>query len=119
MNGMLEECRKTSGSNARFVWVSDQFLKEAQVAGWSELPLWLPAEHTLSNFFSVDFSKARASGLTFRPLTETIRATLDWDSTRPGDLELRSGLKRERERELLQAWRELQGDGLLVEASTK
>lgn len=119
MQRMLEECRDASGSRARFVWVSDQFLKGAEVAGWSEVPLWLPEEHNLSNFFSVDYSKARASGLTYRPLTDTIRATLAWDSTRPTDVELRNGLKHERETELLQAWQESRGAGLQVEASTK
>ena len=119
MRRMLEDCRSASGSRAHFVWVDDQFLKEAEVAGWSEVPLWLPEEHHIANFFSVDCSKARAAGLTFRPLTETIRATLAWDATRPQEVELRNGLKREREVELLQAWHSSGGGGLPLEASTK
>jgi 2'-hydroxyisoflavone reductase len=119
MRRMLEECRDTSGSQARFVWISDQFLKEAEVAGWSEVPLWLPEEHILANFFSVNCSRALASGLTFRTLADTIRATLAWDSTRPQDAGLRNGLKRERETELLQSWQSSVGADLKVKASKK
>ena len=35
---------------------------------------------------------------------ETIRDTLAWHITRPSDYELKTGLKLEREKELLQAW---------------
>ena len=119
MQRMLEDCKSASGSDANFVWVGDQFLKEAEVAGWSELPLWLPEEHKVANFMSVDSSKAIAAGLTFRPLAETVRATLAWDSTRPPEVELRNGLKHEREMELLQAWHSSGSAGLEVEASTK
>ncbi|MGB7924979.1 MAG: SDR family oxidoreductase [Pyrinomonadaceae bacterium] len=104
MRQMLEDCRSASGSDARFVWVDDQFLKDAEVAGWSELPLWLPEEHRIANFLSVDNSRALAAGLTFRPLADTVRATLAWDAARPPETELRNGLKRERETELLRAW---------------
>jgi 2'-hydroxyisoflavone reductase len=119
MQGMLEECRSTSQSDARFTWVSDQFLEEAEVAGWSELPLWLPEEQKVANFMSVDSSKAIAAGLTFRPLTETVRATLAWDSTRPPEEELRSGLKRERETELLRGWQSGGSADLEVEPTAR
>ena len=106
MRELLEACRSASGSDAGFTWVSDEFLKESEVAGWSEMPLWLDAEHNVANFFSVDCGKAINAGLTFRPLIETARATLEWDRTR--DTELRAGLKRERETELLRAWHQKQ-----------
>lgn len=116
---MLEGCRSASGSDARFVWVDDQFLKEAEVAGWSELPLWLPEEHRIANFLSVNNSKAIAAGLTFRPLADTVRATLAWDSARPPEVELRNGLKRDRETELLRAWRSRVSADPSVEATAK
>jgi 2'-hydroxyisoflavone reductase len=40
------------------------------------LPLWISEEK--SGFDSVDSSKARAEGLVFQPLAETIRDTLAW-----------------------------------------
>ncbi len=106
MQELLEACRSASGSDASFTWVSDDFLKEAEVAGWSEMPLWLPAEDNVVNFFSVDCGKAINAGLTFRPPVETARAILEWDRTRDG--ELRAGLKLEREMELLRAWHQKQ-----------
>ena len=42
--------------------------------------------------------RARAAGLTFRPLEETVRDTLDWDRSVGGD---RPTLSREKERSVL------------------
>ncbi len=99
MHQLLEECRAVSGSDARFVWVSESFLLESGVKPWTEVPLWIPEEYDESTH--VGFSKALAAGLTFRPLAQTIRDTLAWDNTRPPDEERHAGLKRERELELL------------------
>ncbi|MBV9210892.1 MAG: NAD-dependent epimerase/dehydratase family protein [Acidobacteria bacterium] len=103
MGEMLEACRVAAESDAVFAWVGEEFLKEAEVKGWSEMPLWLPAEDKVENFFSVNCRKAIDAGLTFRSPVETARATLEWDRTREGK-ELRAGLQRERELELLRAW---------------
>ncbi len=105
---MLEACRSVSGSDAQFTWVSEQFIEAEKVEGWSELPLWNPTDANIGNFFSIDCSKAIAAGLTFRPLTETVRATLEWDRTRAPDAKLRNGLPREREIELLEKWHSLE-----------
>jgi hypothetical protein len=42
--------------------------------------------------------------LTFAPW-ETVRATLEWSAMRPNDHAWRAGISREREAELLAAWR--------------
>lgn len=102
MEHLLEVCRSVSGSGARFVWVSERFLLESGVRPWSEVPLWIPEEY--DGHRHVDFSKALASGLTFRPLAVTVRDTLAWDRARAPDTELRAGLSRERENELLRRW---------------
>jgi hypothetical protein len=47
----------------------------------------------------VDVARAIAAGLTFRPLDETVAATLEHAEVVEG-----VGLERERERELLAAW---------------
>ena len=105
MRELLEACRSASGSDASLTWVTDEFLQESEVAGWSEMPLWMPAEANIVNFLSVDCRKAIEAGLTFRSPIETARATLDWDRGRDTP-ELRAGLKREREEELLRVWHE-------------
>lgn len=102
----LEECRTATGSDARFVWVEEKFLLEAGVEPWSEVPLWIPESNEAMRYFlSVGNERAVAAGLTFRPLSETVRDTLAWDATRPPDTERHAGLDREREAEVLAAWK--------------
>jgi 2'-hydroxyisoflavone reductase len=103
MERLIEECRIVSGSDARLVWASERFLLDSGVTPWTEMPLWIPEENDRHK--QVDFSKALAAGLTYRPLAETIRDTLAWVRTRPPETEWRAGLKRERELELLRSWR--------------
>ncbi len=98
---LLEECKAVTGSDARFHWLpADRLLAEG-VQPWTELPLWLPAEHAALNRSEV--SKARAAGLAFRPLAETIRDTLAWDAARDIPLADGVGLPREREQLLIGA----------------
>ncbi len=103
MQELLNTCKTVSGSQASFSWVDGQVLLDAGVTPWIELPLWVAEEEKPENagFFKVDCSKAVAVGLTFRSVADTVRATLEWDATRPADLERRAGMKAEREQELL------------------
>jgi nucleoside-diphosphate-sugar epimerase len=98
---MLETCKQVSHSDADFKWASVDFLNQNKVEAWSDMPVWIPDNEENAGFSRVNISKAINAGLTFRPLNETIRATLDWASTRPADYEWRVGLKPEREQELL------------------
>ncbi len=102
MQQVVETCRDVSGSDARFTWVSDAFLQENEVGAYVEVPLWVPEE--MVGFSTVNCQKAIAANLTFRPLTETVQDTLEWQATRPADYEWRGGLKSEREAELLRKW---------------
>jgi 2'-hydroxyisoflavone reductase len=72
MGELLETCREVTRSDATFTWVDGNDL---------DLPLWIPEEK--SGFDSVDNSKARAEGLAFRPLADTIRDTLAWVEADP------------------------------------
>jgi 2'-hydroxyisoflavone reductase len=109
---LLDACRAVSGSDARFTWVSEQFLVEHEVGPWIELPLWIPqSDPDMLGFSDVSCARAIAAGLAFRDLALTVRDTLAWDAGRPGQahapaqaLQLRAGLSREREQVLLQAW---------------
>jgi 2'-hydroxyisoflavone reductase len=99
MGRLLEECKTVSGSDATFTWASEEFLLEQKVRQWGEMPLWIPEEY--NGIFLVNNDKAIAAGLTFRPLSDTIKDTLAWDATRPSNTEWRAGLNPARERELL------------------
>ncbi|MHB8647292.1 MAG: SDR family oxidoreductase [Thermomicrobiales bacterium] len=109
MGDLLATCKAVSGSDARFVWVSEEFLLGQQVGPWMELPLWLPA--TMNAINSARSDKAYAAALTFRPLSATVRDTLAWDATLPPDAERRAGLARDRETHLLATWQTYVNEG--------
>jgi 2'-hydroxyisoflavone reductase len=102
LEGFLEACRQTTKSDAALVWTDERFLLEHGVEPWSDLPLWLApgANPNDAYFLDLDVSRARAAGLRFRPLDETIRDTLAQAETTAD-----AGLAPDRERELLDAWR--------------
>jgi 2'-hydroxyisoflavone reductase len=50
---------------------------------------------------AVPIDRARAAGLTFRPLARTVVDTLEWARTRPADHTWKAGLSVEREAALL------------------
>ena len=101
----LETTQKSTGHQAKLIWVDELFLLEEGVQPWIEIPLWIPGKEA-AGFGSVNVDKAIAEGLTFRPLEETIRDTLAWAKERPAVYEWRAGLAREREKALLSAWEE-------------
>ncbi|CAN5234610.1 SDR family oxidoreductase [soil metagenome] len=102
MGRLLEECKALGGAGADIVWVSEDFLVEKGVEPFTELPLWVPREYAA--MLAIDCSRAIETGLTFRPLAETIEDVLDWDRARAADREPAAGLRPEREQELLRAW---------------
>ena len=105
MQTLLDTCRAASGSTARVTWVDEPFLLAAEVAPWSELPLWVPeSDESYAGFSAVDCRKAGAAGLTFRPLAATVRDTLAWDAGRPVEARRAGSLTPEREAALLAAW---------------
>lgn len=104
MARFLDKCRDTVESEAQLVWVGQDFLLEQGVEPWSEVPLWLGGEE--EGLLAVSVEKATGRGLTFRPLAETVQATLAWSRTRPTDHDWRAGLDRDKEESLLKAWAE-------------
>ncbi len=103
MGRLIEECEAVGGGDAELVWVSEEFLIEQGVEPFTEMPLWVPREY--AGLQGVDCGKAIEAGLAFRPLSETIRDVLEWDLARPSEDEPGAGLRPQRERELLRAWR--------------
>ena len=99
---LLDVCRSVSGSDAHFTWVDESFLTAQNIAPYTEMPLWVPDE--FGGFNAFDVSKALAAGLTYRPLVETVRDTLEWANQRPANYAWRNGLTTEREAALLAEW---------------
>jgi 2'-hydroxyisoflavone reductase len=94
---LLETCRAVSGNDSRFVWVDEEFLIEQEVGQWMELPMWLYEDVGIN---ATDASRAIGAGLTYRPLAETIRGTLEHAETTQ-----QAGLDPSREAELIEAWK--------------
>jgi len=113
LGDLLKRIRDATGAAARLVWADERWLVEQGVEPFQDLPLWLApsTDPDWAAFFGMDASKAIAAGLRFRPLEDTVRATLDWaqrETPGPKDLGLRmppGGLDPVRERELLAAWK--------------
>jgi len=107
MRGMLDGVARGVHAHPRLVWVSDAFLEAQKVAAWSDMPVWVPGSGETAGFHRRSNARARAAGLTFRPLPLTAADTLAWFQTLPADRQakLRSGLTPERESELLAKWR--------------
>jgi 2'-hydroxyisoflavone reductase len=106
MAEMLYGIRAVTAADVSFTWVDADFLEEHGVRAWSDMPTWIPPRAGMEGFSTVDCSKAVAAGLTFRPLAETSKDTLDWFKTLPEDRRssMRAGIDAGREREVLAAW---------------
>ncbi|HUP50345.1 MAG TPA: NAD-dependent epimerase/dehydratase family protein [Thermoanaerobaculia bacterium] len=88
-------------------WVPAEFLEAQKVAPWSDMPVWIPAKGDYAGFGRASNARAIAAGLTFRPLADTVRATLEYHHSRSDErkAKLRAGIGAEREKEVLAAWR--------------
>jgi 2'-hydroxyisoflavone reductase len=104
VGGMLDEIKAALKSNARFAWVTEDFLTQQKVEAWSDMPVWAGREGGLAR---AKIDRALSKGLTFRPLAQTARDTLTWFKSLPQDRQskLRAGLTPEREAEVLAAWK--------------
>lgn len=112
MQQFLETIRTISNSQATFTWMAESFLLEHDVRPFDEMPFWMP--EATQGALEINIDKALAAGLTFRPLAETVKDTLNWLTTtqlndKAGDLSLmrsQTGMSPEREAELLKAWQQ-------------
>jgi 2'-hydroxyisoflavone reductase len=95
---LVDSCLRVTGSDAQPVWIDGDWLAAQGVGTWMELPLWLHGPDSVG-MMRADVSRALAAGLTFRPLDDVVRGTLELAETTED-----AGLKPERERELLKAW---------------
>ena len=97
-----------SGSHpVTLTWVPADYLEEQKVNAWSDMPVWIPPSGEYAGFGRRSNARAIAAGLTFRPLADTARATLDYHDTRAAErkAKMRAGLAADREKEVLAAWK--------------
>ena len=108
VGGMLDGIKSALNSGATFTWADAEFLKQQKVEAWSDMPVWAGDELGMSR---ANISRALAKGLTFRPLADTARDTLQWFKVQPPERQakLRAGLTPEREKEVLSALHKQRG----------
>jgi len=106
IGALLDTCKKVTKSDAQFTWVDPKFLEEQKIGPWADLPVWIPAEGDDAGFGQVSAAKAKAAGLTYTPLADTVNDTLTWFKTEPAEhqAKLKAGLTAEREAAALKAW---------------
>jgi 2'-hydroxyisoflavone reductase len=104
MGQMLSDMKKTINSDVRFTWVDDEFLKTQKII--DDIPIWTSPKGPEIGYLTTNSQKAIRHGLTFRPLSDTTKATLEWFHKQTPDRQskLRAGIKPDREREVLDAW---------------
>ncbi len=113
---MLYGIKAVTTAGAQFTWVPADFLRTQKVSAWTNMPVWA-ASPNRPGFSRRSVANAVAKGLTFRPLADTAKATIDWHKTRP-DTEQQAladgkiaGLSAAREAEVLAAWKAKKGSG--------
>jgi 2'-hydroxyisoflavone reductase len=107
MGEIFTACKDVSGSDATFTYADGDWLEKQGVHSWSDMPVWSPLEGAEAGHPFIDVTRALNTGLLFRPITETVRDTLDWWATVPQERKdgpMRSGLTAEREAEVLALW---------------
>jgi 2'-hydroxyisoflavone reductase len=88
MAGWLGDAAQATKSDARLTWVEDDFLLAHDVEPWTELPLWMPLGQDGDHVWDADTSGAAKTGLSCRPVSETVRDTWAWmqaDDVQPDD----------------------------------
>ncbi len=104
MGELLETCRQVTQSEAQFTWKDAEFIEQARIEAWTELPIWLPPSGDAAGLHAGDVSAAFTAGMRCRPAVETVQATWEWmqsegdpDSLTNGSI----GLSPEKERAAL------------------
>jgi 2'-hydroxyisoflavone reductase len=91
-----------------FTWVPADFLATQKVAPWGDMPTWIPRSDSEYAGANASTTRARAAGLTYRPLSVTAVDSLEWFNAAPTEARERmvkfAGLPVDRERDVLAAW---------------
>ncbi|MFE6284170.1 SDR family oxidoreductase [Streptomyces sp. NPDC057877] len=77
--GLLEACAEVTGGSADLRWTDPDAVLAAGIEPWTQLPVWVPPASELhAAVHNADVSRALASGLRCRPVTETVADTWTW-----------------------------------------
>jgi 2'-hydroxyisoflavone reductase len=82
MKKMVEGVKKGTGAKVKFIWIDNRFLA-AHGAEEAQFPLYAPPTGDSAGLHRCNCARALARGLTFRPLPDTARVTLEWYHSLP------------------------------------
>lgn len=78
---LLEACLEATDSTAELVWVDEERLAAAGVEPWTQLPCWVPTTGEYAGFLEADTTLAARTGLSCRPVSDTVADTWAWLQT--------------------------------------
>lgn len=99
---IFELCRQTVNPKAELALIDPEFLVD-KFDDQNQIPLYF-GHGQPDGIFDINISKALMEGLKLRPLEQTIKDTLDFINSKGADYQLRYGLKRDFEQNLLEQW---------------
>ncbi|MCX5523634.1 NAD-dependent epimerase/dehydratase family protein [Streptomyces bobili] len=90
MGELLEACVRVTGGPAELRWTAPETVLDAGIEPWTQLPVWVPPGSDMHDaLHSADVSRAVATGLTCRPVAETVADTWRWLQEIGGEAPLR------------------------------
>jgi 2'-hydroxyisoflavone reductase len=110
----IERIHKAVNGTGTYTWVAADFLSANGVQPYSrQLPVFQVMSGRTAGFARFDLTPELKAGLKFRTLEVTAKETLDWYRTLPAERQaaILTGLKPEREKELLTLWRARKASG--------
>lgn len=78
---VLAACVAASKGGASLTWVPSDWLEKNGQGGEDGFPIWVPPYGDTAGFHTWSNERARKAGLTFRPVADTVAATLAWYPT--------------------------------------
>jgi 2'-hydroxyisoflavone reductase len=89
---VLDACVAPSKGAASPTWVPADWLEKNGQGGEDGFPIWAPPTGDFAGFHTWSNARAVKAGLTFRPVADTVAATLAWY---PGEVERRARVTKE------------------------
>lgn len=89
---VLDACVAPTKGAAALTWVPADWLEKNGQGGEDGFPIWIPPTGDYTGFHTWSNARALKAGLTFRPIADTVAATLAWY---PGEVERRVRVTKE------------------------
>ncbi|MFI1162999.1 NAD-dependent epimerase/dehydratase family protein [Streptomyces sp. NPDC020801] len=79
MGELLDTCARVTGAEAELRWTDPDTVLGAGIEPWTQLPVWVPPGSDMHDaLHAADVSRAVATGLRCRHVTETVADTWHW-----------------------------------------